>query len=258
MVWMIMNDLDFEGAKEDLSERALWTDVSRTDRTYGYFMDEPERYRDTLGLILKRYEQGPAVVKSHMPWVLLPKQIQESKRRPKIIYVVRNPKAVVVSWCAYMKQSFGSDYTLADAVSAFIEGKATYHPYWKHVLQFWKHRHEPNIFILRYEEMVKDTPGMIRKVANFLRKQLTEEQVAQLAQHLSFESVKNNIAINNQAEIRRRREKLGLSNIEGNHIRTGKIDSYKEEMTPELIEQMDIWIEENTRDSDFDVMPYNV
>nr|CAH7741710.1 unnamed protein product [Callosobruchus chinensis] len=106
--------------------------------------------------------------------------------------------------------------------------------------------------------MVKDTPGMIRKVANFLRKQLTEEQVAQLAQHLSFESVKNNIAINNQAEIRRRREKLGLSNIEGNHIRTGKIDSYKEEMTPELIEQMDIWIEENTRDSDFDVMPYNV
>ncbi|VEN56807.1 unnamed protein product [Callosobruchus maculatus] len=251
MVWMIMHDLDFDGAKEDLSERALWTE---TDRTYGYFMDEPERYRDTLGLILKRYEQGPVVVKSHMPWALLPKQIQEYKRRPKIIYVVRNPKAVMVSWRYYMKQSFGSDYTLEEAVNAFIDGNVSYHPYWKHVFQFWERRHEPNIFILRYEDMVKETQGMIKGVAKFLEKKLTQEQVAQLAHHLSFESMKNNKAINNQAEIRRRREKLGLPNIEGNHVRAGKIDSYKEEMTAELNEKIDAWIKENTRDSDFNVV----
>ncbi|VEN56808.1 unnamed protein product [Callosobruchus maculatus] len=217
-------------------------------------MDEPERYRDTLGLILKRYEQGPVVVKSHMPWALLPKQIQEYKRRPKIIYVVRNPKAVMVSWRYYMKQSFGSDYTLEEAVNAFIDGNVSYHPYWKHVFQFWERRHEPNIFILRYEDMVKETQGMIKGVAKFLEKKLTQEQVAQLAHHLSFESMKNNKAINNQAEIRRRREKLGLPNIEGNHVRAGKIDSYKEEMTAELNEKIDAWIKENTRDSDFNVV----
>nr|CAH7740801.1 unnamed protein product [Callosobruchus chinensis] len=185
---------------------------------------------------------------------MLPKEIQEFKKRPKIIYLVRNPKAVVCSMSHFQKMMFGAGHSIEDLVDKFIDGTACYCPYWKHVFQFWEHRNEPNVLILRYEEMVKDTPAMIKRVAEFLGKKLTEDQLAKLAHHVSFDSMKNNKAVNNERMVKKRREILGLERTDENHIRKGKADSYKEEMTAELIEKMDKWIEENTKNTDFNVL----
>ncbi|CAH1973216.1 unnamed protein product [Acanthoscelides obtectus] len=248
---MLMHDLDFEGAKEDLSERVILVESDRLEDSHKYQL---ERFRDTLGLLLKKYKEGPIAVKTHLPWVMLPKQIQEFKKRPKIIYLVRNPKSLVCSLVHWKNLMHGKVEPVEGVADRFMDGTEVYHPYWQHVLQFWQHRHEPNIMILRYEEMVKDPPAMIKRVAEFLGKKLTAEQLTKLADHVSVDSMKKNRAVNNEPMIERRRAAFGLGKTNENHIRKGKADSYKEEMLPELIVKMDKWIEENTKDTEFNVL----
>jgi hypothetical protein len=40
----------------------------------------------------------PRVIQTHLPWSLLPAQIRDGAKHPKIIYVARNPKDVSVSF----------------------------------------------------------------------------------------------------------------------------------------------------------------
>nr|CAI5828439.1 unnamed protein product [Callosobruchus analis] len=248
LAWMIVHELDFEGGKRDLVERVPFTELFRlTDNE----KDESEMHRDTISYVTKRYDQGPQCVKCHMPWILLPRQIREFEKRPRIIYVVRNPKGVITSSYHFEKLLHGYDFTLEEYADIFMEGKENYHPYWKHVFQFWEKRNEPNVFILRYEEMLKDPAGMIRKIVNFLGKKFTDEQLAILEDHVSFAKMKNNPAVNHEDGIRKVRQKKGLGEAKHNHMRAGKADSFKEEMSPELIKKIDKWTQENTKDSDF-------
>ncbi|CAH2004327.1 unnamed protein product [Acanthoscelides obtectus] len=251
LVWMIVHDLDFEGAKEDLTIRVPFTELFR-------LLDNPNhedlRFRDTIQYVVQKYDKGPATVKCHMPWVLLPKQMRDFEKRPKIIYVIRNPKGVITSSYHFEKLLHGYDFSLEEYANIFMDGKENYHPYWQHVLQFWEKRQEPNVFILRYEEMLKDPPGMIRRIVNFLGKKFTDQQITQLVDHVSFENMKKNKAVNHEDGIRELRQRKGLPEAQHNHMRSGKADGFKAEMSPELIKKVDKWIEENTKNTDFKVM----
>ena len=46
--------------------------------------------------------------------------------------------------------------------------------------------------------MKKDLPGVIRKTASFLDKNLTDTDVQRLAEHLDFNKMKNNKAVNKE------------------------------------------------------------
>ena len=46
--------------------------------------------------------------------------------------------------------------------------------------------------------MKRDLPEVIRKTADFLDKTISPDQVTQLAEHLSFKNMKNNMAVNKE------------------------------------------------------------
>lgn len=126
----------------------------------------------------------------------------------------------------------------------------TFGTFWKNVLSFWEHRDQPNICFIKYEDMRKDLEGIIRKVARFLEKELTNEQVDKLKNHLSFESMKNNRSVNYEGLVELN-SKFKLVDGEGSFMRSGSVGGYKQVMSPELIEKFDKWELENTKGTGF-------
>lgn len=118
-----------------------------------------------------------------------------------------------------------------------------YGSFWKHVTGFWEQRKAPNILFIKYEDMKTDHPSVIRKVAKFLGKELTEEHVEILVKHLSFDSMKKNDSVNMDYYVSKLKENH-LANEDGSFIRTGKVGKYKEELSPESIKELDAWSKE--------------
>jgi hypothetical protein len=104
IVYLITNDCDFEKAKSSSIE-------SRSP-----FIDFPSpgvKYIDGL--------QSPRIIKTHMPLTFLPDNVQNES---KVIYILRNPKDVCVSYYHFAKMSTEAEYTgnFRNFSSSFAEG----------------------------------------------------------------------------------------------------------------------------------------
>lgn len=68
-----------------------------------------------------------------------------------------------------------------------------YAPFFSNVLGYWNRREHENILVTFYEDMQRDLPSVIRKVADFLdKKAMSDDDVAKLCDHLSFDKMKAN------------------------------------------------------------------
>lgn len=83
------------------------------------------------------------------------------------------------------------------------------------------------MLVLKYEDMKNDLKATIRRAASFLNKDLSDNQVDALYEHLQFEKMKENAAVNHK--------NLGQDTF----MRKGKSGSYREEMSTEWIERFD-------------------
>ncbi|KAH0818508.1 hypothetical protein GEV33_004283 [Tenebrio molitor] len=193
--------------------------------------------------------KNPLVFKTHLPFTLLPKQISSGEKKPKIIYVARDVKDTCVSYYHYGKFVWDYRTDFNEYCDAFLRGKAPYSPYWNHVLSYWQLRHNPNVLFLRYEEMKSDLGGVIRRVSQFLQKNLTDEQIKILTHHLDFESMKKNPAVNYEAFY----ESLRKLRPEGRFIRKGIVGDHKTIMSLDMQKKFDDWIESSIQDTDYSV-----
>ncbi|XP_046610967.1 luciferin sulfotransferase-like [Neodiprion virginianus] len=251
MVWCIANDLDFEGGKVVLSERFPFLDFTPlfdyreiAKRVPGH--DLPELVVDSVNFIRKL--PSPRYIKTHLPFQILPRQIRNGEKKPKIIYVARNPKDTCVSYCHHCKLLEGYRGSFDDFCKLFLADKVNYAPFWKHVLGFWEKRNDENMLFLKYQDMKADLPSVIRKTAEFLGKVLTNEQLTLLTDHLSFASMKANPAVNYEDVIEFNKE-LKLIDYDGKFMRSGTVDQWKGQMSSEVIKQFDDWINENLKDT---------
>lgn len=97
--------------------------------------------------------------------------------------------------------------------------------------------------------MSKNLPQVIRKVSNFLEKPLTDEQVSILEDHLSFENMKKNPAVNKQLSVWSKAD--NATEKVTSFIRNGRCGTYKEYMSEEMITRFDNWINVNIQGTDF-------
>ncbi|KAF2888549.1 hypothetical protein ILUMI_17624, partial [Ignelater luminosus] len=160
-----------------------------------------------------------------------------------IIYVTRNPKDTCVSYYHHCRFIEGFKGEFNDFCDLFIKGKVSFGPFWTNVSQYWERRNQPNVFFLKYEDLKKDLPASIKEMTKFLGKNLNEDQIKLLTNHLSFSSMKTNKAVNYDDFITLHK-KYKLIETDGDFIRAGNVNGYKGEMTEELIRKLDMWIEE--------------
>ncbi|KAF2888446.1 hypothetical protein ILUMI_17727 [Ignelater luminosus] len=250
MVWMIANNVDLKTGEKSLNDRFPFLEESSLSDEKKMNL-EPSEYRPDTYEVAKNMP-SPRFIKTHLPFSLLPDQLKDRSKSPKIIYVSRNPKDACVSYYHHCGIFAGCRADLESFAKLYMAGKGvTYGCIWKHIFGYWEKKDFLNILFIKYEEMKANLPAVIKRIAKFLEKKLTEEQIELLTKHLSFESMKNNRAVNFESSL----EKLRKSNLmvrDGAFIRSGVVGKYKEELSPETIKRFDEWIKKNVAGTSFE------
>lgn len=165
----------------------------------------------------------------------------------QIIYVARNPKDLCVSYYHYCLLVHGLVGTFEEFCEIFLNDNAPIGPVWPHMLDFWSMRDEPNVLFLKYEDMKKDLASTIYLCAKFLgvENSITERDVSQMCDHLKFDRMQKNPAVNIKSYLN-----LPLNgDSEQNNvqfIRKGQIGDWKNYMSDELSARFDEWTQKHT------------
>uniref|UniRef100_A0A8B9ZIL5 Sulfotransferase n=1 Tax=Anas platyrhynchos TaxID=8839 RepID=A0A8B9ZIL5_ANAPL len=148
------------------------------------------------GIELLEKTPSPRLVKTHLPVQLLPASFQE--KGCKMIYVGRNAKDVAVSYYHFdlMNNLHPHPGTWDQYLEEFMAGRVAYGSWFDHVRGYWERRREHPILYLFYEDMKEDPRREITKVAQFLGKELSEAALEAVAQHTSFEAMRDNFSTN--------------------------------------------------------------
>lgn len=127
----------------------------------------------------------PRVIKSHEAY---------DPRYPRVIYIVRDPRDVVLSQYHYHRKlrKIEDNYPLEKFVSRFLEGKTCPHGSWGQNVASWLTTRQSNsqFLLLRYEDMLSNTVTELGKIATFLQLQITDEQLAQAVERSSVQEMR--------------------------------------------------------------------
>ena len=127
-----------------------------------------------------------------------------------------------------------------------MEGNLVVTPFIEHVIEAWNLRHHPNLCFIFYEDMKKDLKSQIRKVATFLGKSYSDEQVDKLAEHLHIDNFKKNPWVN----LEHLQDGITMRNDRGSFIRKGKTGDWKNHFTPEMTAKFEKWMAEKLKGTD--------
>ena len=133
--------------------------------------------------------KSPRSMKCHLPVQLLPDEFWTKK--PKSFYISRDPKDVAVSHYHFSNSFLTSPENLEDFLDNFMADKIIHGPYRENMWNYVNLPDNENICFLTYEEMSGDLDGAIIKVANFLCKTVSQENIKKIKDYLKFENMKS-------------------------------------------------------------------
>lgn len=201
---------------------------------------------------------SPHVIATHMPWPLLPERVMAEDAGCKIVYICRDPKDALISMWLFTKKKLAAaakdgnppkQYTLEEALELFCDGRCIGGPQWHHVVGYWEaSRTRPKkVLFLRYEEMLRDPVGNVRKLAEFTGCAFSEkEEAAGVAQDIvelcSIDALKN-MEVNKNG----RQEYVNNESF----FRKGVAGDWANHMTPAMAARLDKIVEDALRGSGF-------
>ncbi|XP_059544314.1 sulfotransferase 1C4-like isoform X1 [Myotis daubentonii] len=185
---------------------------------------------------------SPRTLKTHLPVQLLPPSFWE--KNCKIIYVARNVKDNMVSYYYFQKMNKGlpDPGSWDEYFETFLSGKVVWGSWFDHVKGWWKKKESHPILYLFYEEMMKDPKREIRKVMDFLGKNLKEEILDKIVYNTSFDVMKRNPMTNY------------INDVKMNHrlspfMRKGVTGDWKNQFTEAQNKQLNENYEKNMADT---------
>lgn len=149
--------------------------------------EESNKMHKTERLEMVKDASSPRIIKTHLPPHLLPIELWTNK--PKIIYIARNPKDTAISMFHMINGFKKFNGTIDEYFDCFLEDRTNYAPFDAHILTYWKLCHLDYFLFLTYEQLVADRFNGIKIISNFLRCTYTENELKQLADYASIDSM---------------------------------------------------------------------
>ncbi|KAH9379389.1 hypothetical protein HPB48_013600 [Haemaphysalis longicornis] len=139
----------------------------RSAATHGEFWNRSPFLEDS-GIRVTEVTSSPRLLTTH----LRPGKITMNGSA-KYVYVCRKPWDVCVSLYDFLRQMPVSPLEISfdEFVDMFLDGRLPVPEYFGHVYAGFLLRNEPNVFFVTYEEITKDTRGVVVRLANFLGEQ---------------------------------------------------------------------------------------
>ena len=136
----------------------------------------------------------PRAFMSHFPYNIFP--CGPPNTHPcKYIYVARNLKDVAVSYF-FMLHLFFTDMEWNTYWPNFISWSLGFDNYFDHVLSWWEHRHDENVLFLKYEDMKRDLPHHVSKIASFIGTEISANVLTKIASMTTFDKMRDNPTTN--------------------------------------------------------------
>ncbi|CAH1245089.1 SULT1A4 [Branchiostoma lanceolatum] len=221
------------GDVEEVKSTPIYTRIPYVE--YKYFPEGQTEYERFLEL------PSPRLGKTHVPYNMLPRQLQEG--RGKLICVARNPKDVAVSNFYFngMNRSFKTPASWDSFLYDFMAGNVPLGSVFDHVLGYWVHRSNPGMLFIKYEDLQKDLHGTVKKLADFVGHQLPPGTIDKIVDHCSFKSMSEN-PMTNYSKHPEQRCRFDTSNSE--FIRKGVVGDWKNHFTDKQNEAFDKMLED--------------
>ncbi|XP_076427920.1 sulfotransferase 2A6-like isoform X2 [Peromyscus maniculatus bairdii] len=108
------------------------------------------------GLPILINTERPCLMSSHLPFHLFPKSFFRSKA--KVIYVIRNPRDVLVSGYFFLCNTkiIDNSESLGTYIEWFLKGNVPYGSWFEHTRNWLSVREKDNFLLLSYEDMKKE------------------------------------------------------------------------------------------------------
>ncbi|XP_053552100.1 sulfotransferase 1 family member D1 [Bombina bombina] len=171
---------------------------------------------------------SPRVLKSHLPIQLVPDSFW--KNNCKVIYVARNAKDTLTSFYHFdhIVQIHPEPGTIEEYMQRFMSGDVGWGSWYDHVKGFWEAKEKHNILYLFFEDLKQNRLQEVRKLIEFLNKDLPEEVLTNIVRLTSFEQMKKNPMANNSTF-----PKHILDQSQGIFMRKGNVGDWKNLLTPD-------------------------
>lgn len=104
----------------------------------------------------------PGPIKIHLPYDRMPYSPEA-----KYIFVIRNPFDACVSMY-YHTYSHSWHGSFDEFFEHFMDGEVEFNDYFDHLLSWYPHRNDENVFWTSYEAMKRDLRGVVLNVAGFI------------------------------------------------------------------------------------------
>lgn len=126
---------------------------------------------------------SPRVFKSHLPREWLPDGA-------RYIYVERDGLDVLVSYFHFYQAYLGFKGTMDDFYSRFMDGRLQYGSWFDHVAGWRERASDPDVLIVRYEDLLNDRKASIERIVDFLGWERDERSVDRAVIESSFDAMK--------------------------------------------------------------------
>ncbi|KAG8297664.1 hypothetical protein J6590_031704, partial [Homalodisca vitripennis] len=156
MIWCIVNNLDFDAAKVLLVQRSPFLEGSGmldSEKLKDPKYNLPRIVWDSVGIV--KSLPSPRIIKTHLPYHLLPLQLQQGQTGAKIVYITRDVKDVVLSYHHHLQLQGLCSSDFDSFATLFINDAVSCTPYWDHLISYFKRKDDKKMLFLRFEDMKK-------------------------------------------------------------------------------------------------------